>query len=1378
MFCAAVSAEAAEERVLILYSYHQHSWTDDINEGISSVLNNRENISIRTEYMDTKWYDDDAYLEQLRQLYVRKYSDITFNTIIAADDNAYDFTWTHQKDLFKDAPIVFCGVSDFNPDEIEGREISGIMEIEPYEETLSYALRLLPNTEAVYLLADLSSTAQFHVNLIRRFVQEHFPELELRFFENMTNEQVESTMRELPENTFVLMIGWWADTTERRVQTEMMGRMLVSCNRPVFGVSEFNTSMGMIMGGCCISPYEQGYAAAEMTVRILEGEKASAIPVDTSSDIGHQHAFYYPLLKRHGISPKQLPKEAVLYAAPLRFYQIPRETLHILVLSVAAMIVMVTGGIYYAVHINRFRKRLALREEHFRDLVETSSDWIWEMDATGRYTYASPTLTKILGYRPEEILGKTPFDLMDSDGVEYLSSIFESHKEKQSAFYNLINTTLHKDGRKVILESSGVPFFYAKGELAGYRGIDRDITDRVKAEQLLKLQRAELHSIFRAAPIGIGLTINRNFVRVNARLCDMLGYREDELVGQNARMVYPTQEDYDYVGQEKYDQIAAHGTGTVETRWQRKDGSIINVLLSSTPFDSEDWDKGVTFTAMDVTERVQDQQKLRKSEAYLSSLVRLAPIGICVMKDRAYVSVNESFCDITGYSKDELIGRTNHMLFESDADFDAISKAIYGQLRETGMANVETQIRRKDGSRASVFISGILLDPEHLENGVLFSGLDISKLKQTEAALAESEQRYRTFIQLAAEGIARFEFEEPMPLQLPVAEQIEWITRRGILAECNDVFARMYGYHRAENLIGARIFDLWNDADAAAEIVGQLIRDNYQWANVQTHEFTQEGIEKYFLNNMISIIEDDRLTAQWLSQIDITEEVRNRQALEESEERFRNIVNSSPMGIHTYMLEPNGRLVMTGANRASSEILRMGFSDKIGLTIEKIFPILAETEVPDIYRRLCREGGVYHGDNFEYHDGVVGGYYEFTAFQTSPGKMATLFTDVTERITTEKALRFTQFAVDHTSEEAYWIDSKARLMYVNDAACEVLGYSREELLKMTVHDIDPDFPAEAWPAHWDELKEHQTLLFESKHKTKSGRIFPVEITSNFLIYDESEYNCAFARDISERKAAEQMRELLMEQLHERNDELQSIVYTATHDLRSPLVNITGFTGELEKGLVSLTKALENEPLTEDGAKRIHYLLKSDIAESLEFVKSGSLQMNLLLNGLLHLSRVGSAQVSLSKLDVNTLLKGVIQGLQFKIQKHNARITISERLPECMGDVSLLGQVFTNLLDNAIKYHHPDRAPVITITASVIDHSVEYAVTDNGIGIEWEHLDKVFELFHRLGRTEDKDGEGIGLTIVRRILDRMEGSVRIDSEPGKGTTVYVRMPSAK
>jgi len=176
--------------------------------------------------------------------------------------------------------------------------------------------------------------------------------------------------------------------------------------------------------------------------------------------------------------------------------------------------------------------------------------------------------------------------------------------------------------------------------------------------------------------------------------------------------------------------------------------------------------------------------------------------------------------------------------------------------------------------------------------------------------------------------------------------------------------------------------------------------------------------------------------------------------------------------------------------------------------------------------RLVGENGepkdVY---KWEFKNTVVDRWYECRdqAIKWTDGRLVRLeiATDITDRKRAEDMLRFTQFSVDNAADAAFWMGPDARLIYVNDAACRSLGYSRDELLSMSVHDIDPCFPREVWPAHWSELKERGSFVVESKHRAQNGRVFPVEVCANYLTFEGNEYNCAFVRDITERKRAEE-----------------------------------------------------------------------------------------------------------------------------------------------------------------------------------------------------------------------------------------------------------------
>jgi len=192
--------------------------------------------------------------------------------------------------------------------------------------------------------------------------------------------------------------------------------------------------------------------------------------------------------------------------------------------------------IFHFAAIYRKDLLISLRESEsrYRTLVDTSPDWVWEVDCQGIYTYASPRVYDILGYKADEVLGKTPFDLMLPSEHERVSSIFSDCMARKSSFDSLVNSNRHKNGETVVLETSGVPILTDEGELSGYRGIDRDITQRIQNESALREERDFSNTIFDVAgTVTVVLDLNGNIVRFNRGAEMLTGYQRDEIIGKS-----------------------------------------------------------------------------------------------------------------------------------------------------------------------------------------------------------------------------------------------------------------------------------------------------------------------------------------------------------------------------------------------------------------------------------------------------------------------------------------------------------------------------------------------------------------------------------------------------------------------------------------------------------------------------------------------------------------------------------------------------------------------------------------------------------------------------------------------------------------------------
>ena len=262
---------------------------------------------------------------------------------------------------------------------------------------------------------------------------------------------------------------------------------------------------------------------------------------------------------------------------------------------------------------------------------------------------------------------------------------------------------------------------------------------------------------------------------------------------------------------------------------------------------------------------------------------------------------------------------------------------------------------------------------------------------------------------------------------------------------------------------------------------------------------------------------------------------------------------------------------------------------------------------------------------------------------------------------------------------------------------------------------------------------------------------------------------AFLQDLDRKARADLNHALAM-----KNKELQSVVYIASHDLRSPLVNIRGFSNELAAGCARLKELLERPHPDENIRDQIKVILSQELPESLGFIESGVTSMDRIIDGLLRLSRAGSEEVEIRPLDLNRLVLSIRQAVNFQIEQKNTVFTLGD-LPPCMGDENQIAQVFSNLIDNALKYLDETRPGQITVTGWYEHDRAVYCVKDNGIGIAPADHEKVFEVFCRLRPDRSAPGEGLGLNIVSRILERHNGSIRLESELGRGSAFYVSLP---
>jgi PAS domain S-box-containing protein len=278
---------------------------------------------------------------------------------------------------------------------------------------------------------------------------------------------------------------------------------------------------------------------------------------------------------------------------------------------------------------------------------------------------------QILGYPEGKLIGKNWFDVCLPGTI--LAEIKEVFRKQMSGDFQPLefyeNTILNSSGEELIIAFHNTLLHYEDG-ISGVLFSGEDITERKQLEASIHNSRNQLDSIFRAAPTGIGVVVNRNFAFVNNRLIEMVGYTAEEMIGSNARMLYASDEEFDRIGKEKYAQIKENGTGTVETVFRKKNGDLIDILLSSTPLDLHDLSQGVTFTALDITERKSAERQLLKHRDHLEELVEERTEGLAAKTEQ----LKKSEKSLLNLLEDVNESRAN--LEKINADYVAINNEL------------------------------------------------------------------------------------------------------------------------------------------------------------------------------------------------------------------------------------------------------------------------------------------------------------------------------------------------------------------------------------------------------------------------------------------------------------------------------------------------------------------------------------------------------------------------------------------------------------------------------------------------------------------------------------------------------------------------------
>jgi len=965
-----------------------------------------------------------------------------------------------------------------------------------------------------------------------------------------------------------------------------------------------------------------------------------------------------------------------------------------------------------------------LREskEFVENLITSMQDGFSVLDSDGVQIDVNAAFCQMTGFSREELIGVgPPHPYWPQEALEEIERGFQ--KTLRGEFSDVELTFMRKNGERfpVIVSPSWVQD--KQGNVVSYFATVKDITERKQAEVALRKSERKYRNIIETAQEGIW-TLDSNFhiSFVNEKMAGMLGYTQHEMIGRSFAEFIPEGELPDATMQVEFRKKGMKDT--YERRFLHRNGDIRIMLTSSaTIYDSNGTFSGSFAMFTDITERKRAEERA----VHLASFPHLTPVLILEADlHGAIVYANPAIRKAT-----ETMGESDPRIF--------IPQDIRDRLNGTVIAQFVHEVREIE-IHGQVFRENVYFTPEF--SSLRVYATDITKRKQAEDTLRESEGRFRTILHSMQFGIIMIDANSHTILDAN-QKSLDMIggTKETVLGSV------CHSFICPAELGRCPITDLAQAIDSSERIL-----------------ITTRGEKIPILKSVVpTILGGKKVLIE--SFIDITERKRAEEVLQESENRYRNVVEDqteficrfTPDGTLTFVNDAYCRYFGLKRDECIGKRHTVALPpDDVSLMNEHIRSLTLENPVASIRQRIIMPSGEVRWQRWSDRalfdkDGHVVEYQ-------SVGR------DITDVVKAEEALRDSEERYHNVIEDQIEFICRftpdGTLTFVNDAYCRYFGLNKDRCIGSRHSVVFPVDDARQMKKHLDELTPENPVGFIEHRITMPSGEVRWHRWSDRALFDKDghviEYQ-SVGKDITERKQAEFQREALIRELEEKNAELERFTYTISHDLKSPLITIRGFLGHLEKD------ALNADTVS----------FKKDINR----IKSATNTMEDLLRDLLALSRIGRIVSPPAMVAFTTIAEDAVELLDGVIQKRKVTVEIAPDMPVVNVDCDRIREAVMNLCENAIKFMGDQPHPKIGIGVRYDRDKPVFFVQDNGIGIDPQYHTKIFNLFEQLDA--NTEGSGTGLAIVQRIIEVHGGKIWVESVgANQGSTFCFTLPGAE